>query len=97
MSDEQQTRPEPPKRISQILDSSRPLCREDIIWVLHYVQKKVASKDPALLDLSKPQLLQTFAKYSEAAMLLLGSKTHVHIDNDGIRACLADLLNGLKD
>ncbi|WP_052759715.1 hypothetical protein [Paenibacillus sp. DMB20] len=46
MSDEQQTRTEPPKRISLILDSSRPLCREDIIWVLHYVQKKSGLERP---------------------------------------------------
>lgn len=28
-----------PKRLSRIMDPSYPLCREDIVWVLHYVQK----------------------------------------------------------
>ena len=97
MSSDQFTRPELPKRLSLILDPSHPLCREDIIWVLHYVQKKVASKDPALLDLTKPRLLQSFGSYCEAAMLLLGSKAHFHADNDDIRARLLDLVHGLTD
>lgn len=97
MSYDQFSRPEPPKRLSMILDPSHPLCREDIIWVLHYVQKKVASKDPALLDLSKPRLLQSFSRYCEAAMLLLGNKAHFHADDDDIRACLRDVVHGLTD
>ncbi|WP_106768222.1 hypothetical protein [Paenibacillus faecalis] len=97
MSSDHFARPEPPKRLIQILDPSHPLCREDIMWVLHYVQKKVASKDPALLELSKPRLLQTFNSYCEAAMLLLGSKAPFYADNDKIRACLLDVLHGLVD
>ena len=27
------------KRIRRILDPAYPLCREDVIWVLHFVQK----------------------------------------------------------
>lgn len=97
MSSDQFTRPEPPKRLTQIMDPAHPLCRDDIIWILHYVQKKVASKDPALLDLSKPRLLQSYSSYCEAAMLLLSSKAHFHADNDNIRACLLDVLHGLTD
>ncbi|MGM1049971.1 MAG: hypothetical protein ACQEXX_28100 [Bacillota bacterium] len=57
----------------------------------------MASKDPALLDLSKPRLLQSFNSYCEAAMLLLNSKAHFHVDNDNIRACLLDIVHGLTD
>lgn len=97
MSENQPKSPEVPKRIRQILDPSYPLCREDILWVLHYVQKKVALKDPLLLDLSKPRLLQSFGSYCEAAMLLLGSGPHTRPDYGRIRACLADMLQGLTD
>ncbi|NMO94696.1 hypothetical protein [Paenibacillus lemnae] len=83
------------KRLRQILDPSHPLCREDIIWVLHYVQKKVASKDPALQDLSKPQLLQSYAGYCQTVMSLLGGTRPVHSGSDEIRACLLDIVNGL--
>ncbi|WP_054958342.1 hypothetical protein [Paenibacillus dakarensis] len=97
MSYDKNTRPELPKRLSTILGPSHPLCREDIIWVLHYAQKKVALKDPALLELSKPRILQIFNSYCEAAMLLLGSHAHFHADDDDIRACLRDLVFGLTD
>ncbi|MEX3616459.1 hypothetical protein [Paenibacillus glucanolyticus] len=84
-------------RIRRILDPSYPLCREDMIWVLHFVQKKVALKDPALLDLSKPRLLQNFNSYSEAALLLLGSGNHVHTKSDDIRTCLLEAMHGLAE
>lgn len=86
-----------PKRLSRILDPSYPLCREDIVWVLHYVQKKVARKDPALLDLSKPRLLQNFSSYCEAALLLLGGGSCYHTKNDDLRACLLEAMHGLVD
>ena len=97
MSNEHSARLETRKRLNQILNPAHPLCREDIVWVLHYVQKKVASKDPALLELSKPRLLQTFCSYCEAATLLLDGKPHIHADNDAIRAGLRDMLYGLTD
>ncbi|MEK3731038.1 MULTISPECIES: hypothetical protein [Paenibacillus] len=86
-----------PKRLSRIMDPSYPLCREDIVWVLHYVQKKVARKDPALLDLSKPRLLQNFSSYCEAALLLLGSGGYCHTRSDDLRACLLEAMHGLVD
>ncbi|MGG4104532.1 hypothetical protein AAXB25_11385 [Paenibacillus lautus] len=85
------------KRIRRILDPSYPLCREDVIWVLHFVQKKVALKDPALLDLSKPRLLQNYNSYCEAALLLLGSGNHIHTKNHDIRTCLLEAMHGLPE
>lgn len=85
------------RRIRRISDPSYPLCREDIIWVLHYVQKKVASKDPSLLDLSKPRLLKNFSSYCEAALLLHNSGNHFHAKNDDVRTCLLDAMYGLPE
>ncbi|SEM38561.1 hypothetical protein SAMN04488688_11297 [Paenibacillus sp. cl141a] len=85
------------KRIRRMLDPSYPLCREDVMWVLHFVQKKVALKDPALQDLSKPRLLQNFNSYCEAALLLLGSGNHFHTKNGDIRTCLLEAMHGLPE
>jgi len=97
MSDHRSSIASAPLRIRRILDPSYPLCREDVVWVLHFVQKKVASKDPALLDLSKPRLLQNFYSYCEAALLLFGSGSHVHGQNGDIRNCLLEAMHGLSE
>ncbi|MGG3282687.1 hypothetical protein [Paenibacillus solani] len=85
------------RRIRRISDPSYPLCREDIIWVLHYVHKKVALKDPLLLDLSKPRLLKNFSSYCEAALLLHSSGNHFHAKNADIRTTLLDAMYGLPE
>ncbi|EXX88145.1 hypothetical protein BG53_02160 [Paenibacillus darwinianus] len=59
------------KRLSQILDPDRPLCKEDAVWVLEYMKKKVADGDPIISDLPRPQLLQMFICFAEAAMVLI--------------------------
>lgn len=84
-------------RIRRLHDPSYLLCREDIIWVLHYVHKKVASKDPSLLDLSKPRLLKNFSSYCEAALLLYGSGNQFHAKNEDIRTCLIEAMHGLPE
>lgn len=40
MSDHRSSIASAPLRIRRILDPSYPLCREDVVWVLHFVQKK---------------------------------------------------------
>lgn len=84
-------------RIRRILDPSYPLCRADVVWVLHFVQKKVASKDPALLDLTKPRLLQNYNSYCEAALLLLGNGNPIHTKSGDIRTCLLEAMHGLTE
>lgn len=59
------------RRIDRIRDPAYPLCREDLIWLLDAVKKKVADGDPVLQDLPRPQLLSLFRDFAEAAMMLI--------------------------
>lgn len=84
-----------PKRMEQIFDPKHILCRDDLLWVLHYVQKKVAQKDPALLELPKPRLMRNFQYFGEAAVLLLSRSSAQGLDNERIRVCLLEAMHGL--
>lgn len=50
------------------------LCRGDIVWMLELMKKKVAEKDPRLLDLPQPRLLDSFHRFAEAALMLINQK-----------------------
>jgi len=79
-------------RIDRIRDPARPACREDIVWLLHAVKKKVADGAPALQEMPRPQLLLLFRDFAEAALDLLA---HSHIaagDLERARRRLADAL-----
>ncbi|OZB91783.1 hypothetical protein CJP46_27550 [Paenibacillus sp. XY044] len=84
-----------PKRLDQIFDPKHILCRDDLLWVLHYVQKKVAQKDPALLELPTPRLMRNFQYFGEAAVLLLSRSSAQGLDNERIRVCLLEAMHGL--
>ncbi|MDR9852833.1 hypothetical protein RJP21_04335 [Paenibacillus sp. VCA1] len=87
--------PETLSRIKKIADPRHILCREDMLWVLHYVQQKVAQGEPALLELPKPRLLQNFQFFGEAALLLLDRSAAGHAQDERIRICLQEAMHGL--
>ncbi|MWV45173.1 hypothetical protein GRF59_16225 [Paenibacillus sp. HJL G12] len=95
MSESRSHSPETAARIKQIADPRHILCREDMLWVLHYVQQKVAQGEPALLELSKPRILQNFQFFGEAALLLLSRTTTGHTQDERIRSCLQEAMYGL--
>ncbi|MDQ8733501.1 hypothetical protein [Paenibacillus sp. LHD-38] len=72
-------------RINRILDPAHPLCREDVIWVLEFIKKKVADEDPALMDLSQPRLMQNFLFFAEAAMSLIHRRHYSDQEADRLR------------
>ncbi|MDB5052578.1 MAG: hypothetical protein JWM44_628 [Bacilli bacterium] len=59
------------QKLEQISNPTHPLCREDVVWMLEWIKKKVAEKDPLLLDLSQPLLLQRFQAFAEVALMLI--------------------------
>jgi len=83
------------RRIEEICDVRHMLCRDDIMWVLHYVQQKVAQGDPALLELPKPRLLRNFQYFGEVSMLLLKRPGLNYLEQDNIRQCLMEAMHGL--
>ncbi|WP_438351541.1 hypothetical protein ACP8HI_13390 [Paenibacillus sp. FA6] len=83
------------RRLEEICDVRHMLCRDDMMWVLHYVQQKVAQGDPALLELPKPRLLRNFQYFGEVSILLLKRPGTSYLEQDNIRSCLMEAMHGL--
>ncbi|MBP1156149.1 MULTISPECIES: hypothetical protein [unclassified Paenibacillus] len=83
------------QKLQQILDSSRPLCKEDIIWMLEFIKKKVAEEDPNLMDLSQPRLLQNFRYFAEIALMLIQRRNGFDQEADRLKIWLAEASHGL--
>lgn len=58
-------------KLEQIAHPSHPLCREDVVWMLEFIKKKAAEKDPILLDQPQPHLIEHLYIYAEVAMKLI--------------------------
>lgn len=83
------------KRLERIMDPHQTLTREDIVWVLEWIKKKVADEDPALLGLSQPRLLANFHFFAETAMLLIHRRSNNAAEVDRIRLWLREASYGL--
>ncbi|AOZ91569.1 hypothetical protein [Paenibacillus crassostreae] len=83
------------KHLLHILDVRHVLCRDDIIWVLHYVHKKIAQDDPEFLELPKPRILRNFKSFTEISMLLLSRTGTSYLEQDKLRSSLLEALHGL--
>lgn len=89
--------PTPPEqRLERILSPGHSLCREDVVWVLQFVKKKVAEQDPRLLELPQPRLLQNFQHYADAAMMLLQTQPGGGGEAGRLRAALLEATWGLS-
>ncbi|MCA0753890.1 hypothetical protein KP806_02465 [Paenibacillus sp. N4] len=85
------------RRITRILDPDHPLCREDVVWMLEYIKKKVADEDPSLMDLSQPRLMQNFHFFAEAAMSLIHRRHYSDQEAGRLRNWLRQAAYGLND
>jgi len=83
------------KKINQILDPEHPLCRDDVVWMLGYIKKKVADEDPSLMGLSQPRLLQNFLYFAEASMALIQRRHYCDQEADRLRHMLKQAAHGL--
>lgn len=88
--------PNPNKeRIEQILHPNHTLKREDVIWVLDYIKKKVADMDPVLMNLPQPRLIANFRYFAEVAMILLHRNVFYDQEYDRLKNYLKEALHGL--
>jgi hypothetical protein len=78
--------------LRHLLDSTYPLCREDVLWTLGFVKKKVADGAPEWSGLDRPQLLAHFACFADMALLLLHRRSPSDQETASFRAMLNDLL-----
>lgn len=83
-------------RFDRILRPEHDLCREDIVWMLDFIHKKVAGKDLQLLGLSQPRLLQNFASFADTAMLLIHGKAVSSLETGRMKAVLREASFGLN-
>ncbi|MHA7963693.1 hypothetical protein ACX93W_06050 [Paenibacillus sp. CAU 1782] len=83
------------RRIRTILDAGHPLCREDVVWMLGYIKKKVADVDPAMLNLSQPRLLLNFLAFAEASMALIERRHYSDQEAGRLRRWLSEASYGL--
>jgi hypothetical protein len=90
VNDNRSTPLEQPLR--RLLDPSYPLCREDVLWALGFIKKKVADRAPEWSGLDRPQLLAHFACFADMALLLLHRRSPSLQETECFRAMLRDLL-----
>ncbi|XEC96930.1 hypothetical protein AB6A23_10545 [Paenibacillus tarimensis] len=83
------------QRILRMLDSSYPLCKTDVIWILEWIKKKVACDDPNILGLSQPRLLRSFHCFADAAMYIINERTQGRQEAERLRAVLSEAVRGV--
>ena len=66
-----------------LMHPSYALRKDDVIWMLDFVKKKVAEDSPELLGLPQPRLLTNFRCFAEIAMMLINR--HSVLDQDQVR------------
>ena len=86
----------PEQKLSQLLNPSHDLCRDDVVWILEYVKKKVAERDPRLLGLSQPRLLANFQYFAQIALMLIHRRSQFDNETDRIKLWVSEATYGLN-
>ncbi|ANE47430.1 hypothetical protein SY83_15390 [Paenibacillus swuensis] len=82
-------------RYEQIFHPDHPLCKEDMLWMLEFIKKKVADEDPEITSLSQPRLLKNFYYFAEIATLLLHSRLGSSPEAGRLRDWLTEASHGM--
>lgn len=89
--------PDPTRRKFQtIMDPYYSLRREDIVWMLEYIKKKVADADPHLLNLTKPRLLSNHYYFAKVSLMLIQKQNGAQQEMAQIKKWLAEATYGLE-
>lgn len=87
---------DPDDRFLSMLQPNYPLCRDDLIWMMDFIKKRVAEGDPRLLDLPTPRLFQNFHAFCELAMMIIHNRGKVDQEADlWLKSRLAEAACGL--
>jgi hypothetical protein len=81
-------------KLEQILQPGYPLCREDVVWILEFIKKKVAEADPNLPGLSQPHLIRSFRYFTEIAMMLINRKNGFDQEAEHLKMWLREAAYG---
>jgi hypothetical protein len=83
------------QHLEQILNPAHTLRKDDIIWVLEYIKKKVADEKLHLIELSQPQLLKSYCYFAEVAMMLIHQR-HPNHETDRLQKLIREAVEALK-
>lgn len=83
-------------KLEQIFDSHHLLRRQDFIWVLECIKKKVAEEDPHLLELSQARLLKNFHYFAEIAMMLIHHRSNFDQELDRLKCWAYEASHGIN-
>ncbi|MFD0713702.1 hypothetical protein [Paenibacillus sp. GCM10027626] len=85
----------PRNRFATMLRSDYPLCRDDVIWMLETLKKKMADEASALSDLPQPQLLRMFQAFAEVSMMLIKNRHGCDTEIERLRSSLQEAAHAL--
>jgi hypothetical protein len=84
-------------KLQQILHPSYPLCKDDVVWILEFIKKKVVEEDPQIQGLAQPRLLKNFRYFAEVAMMLIHRRNGFDQEADRLKMWLREAAYGLQD
>ncbi|MCR8845681.1 methyltransferase [Paenibacillus sp. SC116] len=82
-------------RMAQILDSSHPLCKDDILWALNMVKQKLAQPDEHVDALEPERLRRNFRYFAEISTLMLKRNGKYGQESERLRYYLSEAAYGL--
>ena len=86
---------DPARRFQEMTSGHHPLCRDEVVWMLEYIHKKMAEKDSGLLELSPPRLLRNYYYFAEIVMLFLRRNAEHHFEPGQVKEWLKEASYGL--
>jgi len=84
------------RKLENILDPHHPLCKDDVVWILEFIKKKVTEEDSRLKELSQPRLMQNFRYFAEIALMLIQRRNGLDQEADRLKAWIAEATCGLN-
>lgn len=85
------------RKLEQILHPSYVLCKEDVVWILEFIKKKVAEEDPKMLGLTQPRLLKNFRYFAEVSLMLIHRRNGFDQEADRLKMWLREAAYGLQE
>ncbi|MCD1257959.1 hypothetical protein B5M42_003765 [Paenibacillus athensensis] len=90
--------PDPTRgKLDQLLHPGYPLCKEDVVWILEFIKKKVAEEDPQMQVTSQPHLIKNFLYFAEVAMMLIHRRNGFDQEADRLKKWLREAAYGRQD
>jgi hypothetical protein len=84
-------------KLEQILHPSYTLCKEDVVWILEFIKKKVAEEDPLMQGLTQPRLLKNFRYFAEVSLMLIHRRNGFDQEADRLKMWLREAAYGLQE